>query len=1089
MKHFLFIPLALLVLLNVHAKPVKTTVSTVTIPTYIEPEREDLPMFAENRVHQRTSGNPYPNKIVLKVNREEKVDKKYTLITIENDYLEIQILPELGGKIYSAKDKTNGYDFFYKNHVIKPALIGALGSWTSGGLEFNWPYHHRASSFMPVDYEIEKLPNGGVIVWMSEHDPVDRMKGTVGVVLNPDESIFETRMRLSNTTPTRRSFLWWENVAVPSNKSYEIFFPKDVSHVHFHYKRSVTTYPIASNATGIFNGIRYDGEVDISQHKNTIQPTSYFSAASDYDFFGGYDNGLKSGVVHIGDHHVSPGKKMFTWAYNQLSDSWENALTDTDGAYCELMAGSYSDNQPDFAWLEPMETKIFSQYWFPIGELGVPEFANTFGAIHCKEAIRLQLNKTQDVKITIDNGKDVIYSANANIKARKEHVLPSDIALELGSTITIASKNGTEILRYTKKEYDQFDVAGLFQDMPNLKEVESPYQLYLEGLHVDQYRDPAIKCDSYYAEAIKRDPNFAPALIALGEYKYRNAFYDEALELLLRAKEVNTQYNAHFEDGKLYYLIGHTYLQMENYAEAYDYFQKSAWNSGYASAAMTYISMLDIRNKQYHQANQHLTTVLGYNKENVIANALMVYSLYLNGDTKLSENQLQAVEKNDKLNHLARYFGVLTKKITQKDFFGKINTDKNQVCLDLVDVLLTANLKDEAISLIQALKGEEALNYSMSAIYAELTDSQPDNNATEGIAYPNRPVEIKYLQKWADKGNEKAKSQLACALYSKGHYGNAANLWEDTHKQDFTDARNLAIAYYSHLDKKDEVLDLLQKALDKDPTNEQLIFELAYVMGKMGVDPEKRIAFLNGKRGSITRDDIMLEWARAYNMAGQEDKALELLKGRNFIPAEGGEHAVAEQYMMAYYLKGRKLMLDNQFEDAAACFKEAQTLPQNLGAGLWNIVKLVPYKYYEAICLKALGKDAEATENFKFITDIEIDYFSNMHVPELPYYQALCYREQGMKLKGDMMINYKIKDWKEGIKKADAGFFSTTPFFISFCDQPQQQRTAYFSYLLTLAYSYTNNSALEAQYLEQAYKNDPYALNIFALYLLHNRDY
>lgn len=231
MKYFNILFLILFLTTSAKAQSVKVSVSKVSIPTYTEPEREELPMFAENRVHQRSSGNPYPNKIVLKVNREQKVDKEYTLIKLENEYLELQILPEIGGKIYAAKDKTNGYDFFYKNHVIKPALIGALGSWISGGLEFNWPFHHRASSFMPTDYEIEKLPGGGVVVWVSEHDPTDRMKGMVGIVLNPGESIFETRVKLSNITPLRHSFLWWENVAVPSNKNYEIFFPHDVSHV------------------------------------------------------------------------------------------------------------------------------------------------------------------------------------------------------------------------------------------------------------------------------------------------------------------------------------------------------------------------------------------------------------------------------------------------------------------------------------------------------------------------------------------------------------------------------------------------------------------------------------------------------------------------------------------------------------------------------------------------------------------------------------------------------------------------------------------------------------------------------------------
>ena len=133
MKYFNILFLILFLTTSAKAQSVKVSVSKVSIPTYTEPEREELPMFAENRVHQRSSGNPYPNKIVLKVNREQKVDKEYTLIKLENEYLELQILPEIGGKIYAAKDKTIGYDFFYKNHVIKPALIGALGSWISGG--------------------------------------------------------------------------------------------------------------------------------------------------------------------------------------------------------------------------------------------------------------------------------------------------------------------------------------------------------------------------------------------------------------------------------------------------------------------------------------------------------------------------------------------------------------------------------------------------------------------------------------------------------------------------------------------------------------------------------------------------------------------------------------------------------------------------------------------------------------------------------------------------------------------------------------------------------------------------------------------
>lgn len=338
-------------------------IEQLMLPTYPEPGNEEMPLFSEHRVHQRSTGRPYPNKVVLEVNRERKIERSYTVVHLENEYLDVLVLPEIGGRIFAARDKVTDYDFFYRQHVIKPGLIGALGSWISGGVEFNWPYHHRPSGFLPCDFETEECGDGSVICWLSEHDPIDRMKGMVGIVLKPGCAYLETRVKLCNRTPVTKSFLWWENAAVPVNESYQIFFPKDVTYVNFHYLDSRISYPIAGDAT--FNGIDMTTARDISWHKNTKDATSYFACASQYDFFGGYDHGLDCGVVHIGDHHVSPGKKMFTWAYNQLSKTWENTLTDTDGQYAELMAGSYTDNQPNFAWLEPYETKEFPSTGIP----------------------------------------------------------------------------------------------------------------------------------------------------------------------------------------------------------------------------------------------------------------------------------------------------------------------------------------------------------------------------------------------------------------------------------------------------------------------------------------------------------------------------------------------------------------------------------------------------------------------------------------------------------------------------------------------------------------------------------------------------
>ncbi len=398
----------------------RVTVSdtTIKIPVYPSGEAEKLPVFAENRVHQRTSGAPYPNAVTADA-RISDVPEERTLraVVLENDFIRVTILPELGGKIFSAQDKTTGKDFFYRQHVIKPALIGLLGLWISGGIEFNWPTHHRPSTFLPTDVTIEEGEHES-IVWLTSSDVFDRMLGSVGIALRDDRAYFETRVRLYNRTSERRSFLWWENAAVPAGPELRIFFPQDVGHVFFHYRRNTAAYPVAG---GWFNGHKIPENTDIRRHGNTPFPTSYFSAASRFDYFGSYDERTGGGVVHVADHHISPGKKMFTWAYDQLARTWEKALTDTDGPYLELMAGSYSDNQPDFSWLAPYEEKRFSQYWYPISDTGVPCFANLdmVVSVHPDRVVIRPTGTFADCEIVVSDEKESLPVKRLRLKCRR----------------------------------------------------------------------------------------------------------------------------------------------------------------------------------------------------------------------------------------------------------------------------------------------------------------------------------------------------------------------------------------------------------------------------------------------------------------------------------------------------------------------------------------------------------------------------------------------------------------------------------------------------------------------------------------------
>src|ERR1700730_19130110 len=221
---------------------VKAWEEPVRIRSYMPAAPDPNPLFLEKRVYQGSSGRVYPWPVIDRVDTDPRVHV-WKAAHIENEFIRLMIMPEIGGRIHVGLDKLTGYDFFYRQNVIKPALVGLAGPWISGGIEFNWPQHHRPATFMPVETEIERHPDGSVAVWCSDHDPMQRMKGMHGVCLYPDRAIVELKVRLYNRTPYQQTFLWWANVAARVHEKYQSFFPPDVRYVADHAKRAITAFP------------------------------------------------------------------------------------------------------------------------------------------------------------------------------------------------------------------------------------------------------------------------------------------------------------------------------------------------------------------------------------------------------------------------------------------------------------------------------------------------------------------------------------------------------------------------------------------------------------------------------------------------------------------------------------------------------------------------------------------------------------------------------------------------------------------------------------------------------------------------------
>lgn len=1050
-------------------------IEQLVIPTYPEPGKEEMPLFAEHRVHQRSTGRPYPNKAVLEVNRETRIDRSYTVVHLENEFLDVLVLPEIGGRIFAAQDKTTGYDFFYRQHVIKPGLIGALGSWISGGVEFNWPYHHRPSGFLPCDFETEECEDGSVICWLSEHDPIDRMKGMVGIVLRPGCTYLETRMKLCNRTPVTKSFLWWENAAVPVNESYQIFFPKDVTYVNFHYLDSRISYPIAGDAT--FNGIDMATARDISWHKNTKDATSYFACASKYDFFGGYDHGLNCGVVHIGDHHISPGKKMFTWAYNQLSKTWENTLTDTDGQYAELMAGSYTDNQPNFAWLEPYETKEFSQYWYPIQKIGTPDYANLDCAISLQEEVLwIQATKSfGEATVTVTAGGETLLSETVILDAANPVQLSWHRPKEFTSIRVTAG--GKTIASYTEEKPDQLKKPPVKDPMPLAAEVRSADELYLAGVHVEQYRDPAVMPDVYWLEGLKRDPYHADCLLGMAKYCYQMGRLTEAEAYARKGLASLTKFNMHTQSGDPYFLLGLILEEQQRTEEAYAQYRKAAWNGSAVAKAMARAAALALKQGDTENALKHARLALSRDAQHPIAPVILVLAYRAMGNAEAAADLIDRVMADDCMNNLIRWLG----GVEETHFFKKLDSAADQTVLDMVFDLeamgqyaLAAKLLEQfgqyhahtvmTLYTLAYLRSKQGLDWAETIALADA--------AAVADTYPARLGEMRVLSFAREQKAVKASFLLGCLLYDKRQYEAAAKLFEESIEKEpgnYMTYRSLAVACFTHLGRREEAVKLMETARNLNCT-QQVLYESVIALNILGADPAQKIALLEPHAPSFRRDDLFVELAKAYNQNCQPEKALELLLSHVFVACEGGEHAIADQYMYAFFQLGMAKKHAGDYAGAYETLEKALTLPKSLGSGIWNRCKYVPYRFHMAQCLEQLGKVEEAQAIYRMILDIEIEFFSNMHLRELPYYQALCAEALGLQQKAWNIMARAKRDWTGNLTRKDNGFFSTTPFFISFAQDPELARKAYYQYLLGLVALYEGNRQEADELFRESYE-------------------
>lgn len=1075
---------------------VKAWKEKVVIPTYEVGKPEKNPIFLEKRVYQGSSGVVYPYPVIESISNE-KTDHEWSAVFIENEYIKVMILPELGGRVQMAYDKIKQRHFVYYNHVIKPALVGLAGPWISGGIEFNWPQHHRPSTYMPVDCTIEEHEDGSVTVWVNEMERMFHQKGMAGFTLRPGCAFLEIKGVLYNRTDVPQTFLWWANPAVAVNDHYRSVFPPDINAVFDHGKRAVSSFPIA---TGTYYKMDYSSGVDIANYKNIFVPTSYMGVNSKYDFEGGYEFDTEAGMLHVASHHVSPGKKQWTWGNGDFGRAWDRCLTDDDGPYIELMAGVYTENQPDFTWLMPYEEKEFTQYFLPYRELGVVKNATKDllmniepqegGKVHLK--VFATSKQTVIIRLTGEDNREYL---NREVLIDPEKVFEETVDVQGApfNTLTLDFiKDGRTVMSWHTEPDEIRPIPDAAEAALLPEQIKTVEQLFLTGLHLEQYRHATYSPVDYYEEGLRRDPDDVRCNNAMGLWYIRKGRFDIAGQYLEKAVKILQKRNPNPYDGEPVYNLGLALKYQGRYEEAYNRFYKATWNGGWQDAGYFACAQISCMNGDYSEALYEAERSLLRNWHNAKARALKAAVLYRMNRHEEAVAFCRESLKFDKFNYGCLYIEYL---ITEEQaLLDKLVSlvhgnahNYDEIAIDFC----TAGLWQEAESLWQVAITQKATTpmtyYYLGWCLLQAGDKENAGKAFDtgsagcpDFVFPNRLEAVLALRAALEvnPGDACANHYLGNLFYDKRQYDLAQSHWEraaELNPEFPTTWRNLALVYYNKRNAPGKALEYMERAFFLDETDARVLMELDQLYKKLQRPHAERLAFLQNYPELIEqRDDLVLEEITLLNQTGRYAEAKRKLDNHRFHPWEGGEGKVPFQYQTARAELAKLAIAEGKYAEAVVLLNECLQYPHHLGEGKLYGAQENDFFYLLGLCYKAMRQEDDARRCFEQATlgptEPAAAMYYNDAKPDKIFYAGLAFRALGNENKARSYFNRLVDYGKQHLhEKVVMDYFAVSLPDLQIWDGSlDEANRIHCLYMLALGYAGLGDSVHSERYLAEA---------------------
>lgn len=1006
-----------------HSK-VKVWTEDISIPTYRRgPEDRNPPLFIgrKNPIHPGSSIiYPYPMQDNLTDTREEK---KWLAVFLENEFLCITILPQLGGHVLSVLDKVTDEDAIYRNHVLKFNRIGIRGAWVSGGIEWNFPNGHTVTTSSPVDYAIQKNADGSRTVLISDIERVSRMKWSVGITLYPGRAFFETKVRLFNRTALPNRFWFWANSAVPASKGLEF----------------ITTASKVMTLTDVMDFPVHEG-VDIRWDKNHLAAQDLFSLNPWGDFVAWYNHDLHRGMVNHADSFEARGKKFFTWGNSDAGLIWTDLLTDDDGPYAEMQSGRLRTMR---IWeiLSPFSVESWKEVWYPIRAIGSPVYANRDVCLSYmphkeKGFVRIGVQATvseHDVEISIRKGKKTIWTERTDLDPgspyiREVRLKPAQIDVkdtviritsELGAVI--AEWNGSTAADETMKEYYKIEPK---------KEACTAEEISANAAAYEKLGDSPL-AEHSYRQALCCDPGHTPSRLGLGVLALRSGLLDEAageFELVLARDENNPEAR---------FFLGVCYMLGEEFDSAIGELLTLSRSRSLADTGAYILGGLYLGRGQCDRAILYIEKALSLHPQNLDARALLSCAWRKRGDAERALSCASAVLDEDPTNIIAlaeAYFASEQAK-NGEDCDKNLSRIKKtlrgevQSYLELSYCYTGFGLWDEGIRVLLTLSADPGtddrypmLDYCLGYFHHKKGDAKEARRyAMSGgekdpsFVFPHR-LESERILRWVievSPKDGKAKYYLGNLLASRGREKEAVRLWEDA-KRDLKSFsvlhRNLGRAYWLVENDPDRALKEYEKAFTLSPEDYRIYYELDTLYASFGLT-QKRGKLAVGVHEELRGNDIVEERRASYcTDAGEYDAALKILGATKFFPWEFYTEG-RRLYEAANFGKGLQFFSKGKYTDAIESFKAVMKYPRNIGVGKPAKKGHAEALYRIGLALERLEKKHEALESYRLASEEEHTDWN-----ELRYYEAKAKQRLGEKKPASMLFDGLLISALEGLE-------------------------------------------------------------------------